>query len=73
MDNILLSIAKIPQANMIIFDNIGQNCFSATINLVCVITLLKILHEIDNINAVSGCIPKDSCSNIVSKPPVVEV
>ena len=58
---------------MKIFDVIGQNPFSAAINLVWVLAQLKILQQIDKINALSGCIPKESCSNIVSNPPVVEV
>ena len=72
-DTILLSIANVPQTKMNIFDVMGQNSFSAAINLVCVFTQLKILQLIDKIKALSGCIPKVSCSNIVSKAPVVAV
>ena len=71
--SILLSVAKIPQANINILDVMGQKPFSAATNFVCVITQLKILKKIDKIKALSGCIPKVFCSNMVSNPPVVEV
>ena len=71
--NILRSNAKAPHTNINILDVIGQNPFSAAINLVCVFTQLKILQVIDKMKALSGCIPKVSCSNMVSNPPVVGV